>query len=306
MIVTAGLTPAWQQIMSFEEVRPGEVNRASQVHWCASGKVLNVAIALANLGAQVRCVTLLGGTTGALIEKELSELRIEGYWAEIPQATRVCTTLLDRQNGVTTELVENAAPLSEPKLAEFVKMLERAARDADVLVLTGSTPQNATPGLLVDFLKQNALPTILDIRGPELIASLAARPLVVKPNREELEHTLGRVLAAPTDLHAAMRELNERGAEWALVSQGRGALWASSRGRLYRAAPPEVDVMNPIGSGDSLAAGIAWGIQEGKEPLEAIRYGMAAAADNVSQLLPARISRERVLALAEKIKIERC
>lgn len=31
MIVAAGLTPAWQQIMRFEQFLPGEVNRAAEV-----------------------------------------------------------------------------------------------------------------------------------------------------------------------------------------------------------------------------------------------------------------------------------
>ncbi len=48
MIVVAGLSPAWQQILSFDELRWGEVNRARSAHWCASGKVLNVGIALAH------------------------------------------------------------------------------------------------------------------------------------------------------------------------------------------------------------------------------------------------------------------
>ena len=48
MIVAAGLTPAWQQLMAFDALEPGAVNRAREVTWCSSGKVLNVAIALAH------------------------------------------------------------------------------------------------------------------------------------------------------------------------------------------------------------------------------------------------------------------
>ena len=46
MILAAGLTPAWQQIVEFDGFAVGQVNRARSVHWCASGKVLNVGIAL--------------------------------------------------------------------------------------------------------------------------------------------------------------------------------------------------------------------------------------------------------------------
>ncbi len=46
MILAAGLSPAWQQIVVLDALSVGEVNRAREVHWCASGKVLNVGLAL--------------------------------------------------------------------------------------------------------------------------------------------------------------------------------------------------------------------------------------------------------------------
>ena len=45
MILSAGLTPAWQQILVFDGFRYGEVNRAAEAVWCASGKVFNAGIA---------------------------------------------------------------------------------------------------------------------------------------------------------------------------------------------------------------------------------------------------------------------
>ena len=43
MILTAGLTPAFQQILVFDQFTPGTVTRARTVHWCASGTGLNAA-----------------------------------------------------------------------------------------------------------------------------------------------------------------------------------------------------------------------------------------------------------------------
>jgi hypothetical protein len=39
VIIAAGLTPAWQQMLVFDGVRVGEVNRAREAYWCSSGKV---------------------------------------------------------------------------------------------------------------------------------------------------------------------------------------------------------------------------------------------------------------------------
>ena len=58
MILSAGLTPAWQQILVFDAFRYGEVNRASEVLWCASGKVFNAGIAAHHLGGPSRTLAL--------------------------------------------------------------------------------------------------------------------------------------------------------------------------------------------------------------------------------------------------------
>jgi sugar/nucleoside kinase (ribokinase family) len=52
--------------------------------------------------------------------------------------------------------------------------------------------------------------------------------------------------------------------------------------------------VNPIGCGDCLAAGLAIGLNRGQSLKEAVRLGMAAAADNVTQLQPARLDPQRV------------
>src|SRR5690606_26324509 len=123
--------------------------------------------------------------------------------------------------------------------------------------------------------------------------------------REELAATLGRPLASDSELLDGMRQLNAAGAQWVVISQGARAVWVTSQQAAYRLQPPTLPVVNPIGCGDCMAAGIAWGIAQGLEVPDAVRLGVAAAGDNLTQLLPARIDRERVEKLASTIAIER-
>ena len=135
------------------------------------------------------------------------------------------------------------------------------------------------------------------------MAALEARPFLVKPNREELARTVSRPLACDDDVLAAMRELNARGATWVVVTQGKEAVWVTSALVTERLESLRVEeIVNPIGCGDCLAAGIAWGLERGHEPLEAIRLGIAAAAENVRQLLPARLDPRRVEELAAAVR----
>ena len=76
MILAAGLTPAWQQVLVFDTFTPGAVNRARQVYWCASGKVLNAARALYHLGSPCKALSLLGGRSGEEIRRDFPQLGI--------------------------------------------------------------------------------------------------------------------------------------------------------------------------------------------------------------------------------------
>ena len=303
MIVATGLTPAWQQILRFESFHVGEVNRAAEAVWCASGKVLNVGLALAHLGAECLTVAPLGGLPTSAIEREFAALGARAQWLQAAAATRVCTTILDSASGRTTELVENAAPLTPAELQAFVEAYTVAASTADTVVLTGSLPAGTPPTIYRKLLSKTKGRAVIDARGPELLAALEARPFLVKPNREELARTVSRPLACDDDVLAAMRELNARGATWVVVTQGKEAVWVTSALVTERLESLRVEeIVNPIGCGDCLAAGIAWGLERGHEPLEAIRLGIAAAAENVRQLLPARLDPRRVEELAAAVR----
>jgi 1-phosphofructokinase family hexose kinase len=303
--LAAGLSPAWQQVVVLDELRTGEVNRAHEVRWCGSGKVLNVGIALAHLArsSEIDCKTLsvIGPRAREAIAPELAALGVDCRWIETRAESRICTTIVERVRGRTTELVENAAPLTSEEMARFGEAFAEESAGAEVVVLTGSLPAGVPTTFYRDLLQRTSARAVLDARGVEMLAALDCQPLVVKPNREELARTLNRNLDANDGLHAAMCELNERGAQWVIVTSGPDALWASHDGDVYRFEPPRVEhVQNPIGSGDCLAAGIAWATVSGVDMPQAIRLGIAAATDNVGQLLPARLDRARIAAGIEQ------
>ena len=302
-VVAAGLSPAWQTIMRFESLVPGEVNRATDVRRCASGKVLNVAVALASLGAQCRAVTLLGGTPALWTATELAGLGIDLSAVPTAGATRCCTTLLDGATGRTTELVENAPPVTADERAAFVAAYRDAVVGADAVVLSGSLPIGTPATIYLDLLGHTRCPVILDARGPELLEALPLRPLLVKPNREELAKTVGRPLETEAVLRQAIEELREQGAEWVLVTDGASPALLSGPEGVFRLFPPRLDtVVNPIGCGDCLAAGFAHQIARGVDPLAAIRFGMACAAFNCGTLLAGRLDRSAVDRLATLIE----
>ena len=89
MILSAGLTPAWQQILVFDSFRYGEVNRAAEVHWCASGKVFNAGIGVHHLGVESLTLATAGGPPLMQIRAEMESLGVPLEVVETESATRV-------------------------------------------------------------------------------------------------------------------------------------------------------------------------------------------------------------------------
>ena len=288
MILVAGLTPAWQQILSFRHFELGEVNRAYRAVVCASGKVLNVGTALYHLGVDTQTICPAGGFTGKRIQADFKQLGIPIQWIATQAPIRTCTTILDESTGKTTELVENSNPLTIDELAAYSSAFLEEARSAQVIVLTGSLPEGTPPTFFRQLLEPISAKTVLDIRGQELLEALSQRPFLVKPNREELAKTVNRKIDTESDLLDAMAEMRQRGAEWVVVSQGSATLLALGPDGLCRVEPPQIDVVNPIGCGDCLAAGIAAGIHQNVSMRQALEIGVRAAAENAQSLLPAR------------------
>ncbi len=172
-------------------------------------------------------------------------------------------------------------------------------------MLIGSLPGGTPLSFYRDLVACTRCPLVLDFRGEGLLSVLDLKPYLVKPNREELGQTFGRSLDADVDLLAAMRELNWLGAQWVVVTQGAKTVWLSSAEQVYRFTPPRIaEVVNTIGCGDCLAAGIAWATRRGDAIVDAVRLGIGAAGDNLGKLLPSRLELEEVAELASKVEIE--
>lgn len=284
MILYVGGTPAMQRTLRFESLEPGAVNRAYEVHVTASGKVVNSARAVTVLGGRALLATFLGGDPGRFVARELDARGVphEVVWTEDDAPTRTCATLIP-DDGPVTELVEEAPPVSERDVAALEEIVTENLRETRALCLIGSFP----PGVPDDFYARLAkaareigVPVLVDAQKAPLRKVLAEGPFLVKPNLEEVVATLNLPNGEP-DARAAVAALTDAGARWALVSTGAsGSLLGDDSGGLWSIEPPRVEAVNPIGSGDVMAAGLLLSLQRGASVPDAAVYGTACAAAN--------------------------
>jgi tagatose 6-phosphate kinase len=307
MILCLGTTPVLQRTMVFNRVHLDNVNRAVEVSEHASGKSINVARVLHTLGEEVVASGFLGGDTGKFIRADLTDAGVAQDFVIVNPKTRMCVTVMDRSTDAATELVEEAREVEKPAWAKLRQRVAELMPRARVLVMSGSLPPGAPQdfyAFCVNRATECAVMSIVDASGEPLRKALASKPLVVKPNRSELAKTLDTPIESDAALRDSIKQLIALGPTWAVVTQGRDGAIISDGEQFWRVRSPQVKAINPIGSGDSLAAGLASAISRGQRLPDAAKLGIACGAANALTPVAGMVRPDDVAELLEKVEIE--
>lgn len=300
-ILCLAVTPAVQRTQFFTRLQPGEVNRIRRTLVTASGKGVNVALALKLLGGQPRLLGFCGGDSGRFIAAEMQRLGIAARWIEVPAPTRHCHTLIEDDTGRVTELVEEAIPPAPAAWTQFAGALEESLSGCSWLAVSGALPPGAPPDALAGFCRTataRGVQLCVDSQGEPLLHTLAARPALVKLNTEELERTCRLPDRSPASLQRGVDQLRSLGAVAVLVTDGAQPAHLFDGTRVWTLPPATVRVINPIGSGDSVTAGLLHALQQGRSLPEAAAFGLACGSANAETETPAQFDPARVHALA--------
>jgi 1-phosphofructokinase family hexose kinase len=307
MIVIVVPNPALDKTVVIPGFAVGRTYRAQEVVTLAGGKGFNFARVLRTLGEQSLVVCPIGGHGGQrLLELAVQEgLECDGL--AVKAEVRTCLTIIDpAANNRLTEVYEHGISLEE---GEWESLVERAASHfarARFLAVCGSFPPGTTRQSLYDLLHQAkaaSLPVLLDISGPQLADALDLKPALLKINQFEAGEVVGWALATPAQALDAATDLQKRGAREVVITLGKqGAIGLTSEGRSFGWKAPAVDALCPIGSGDSLFAGIAAALAQGQSLPGAARMGVAAGAANTLQIGAGCLERQQVEQLLQSVK----
>ena len=293
--------------MIFRQVTLDAVNRAETAVECAAGKSVNVAKVLRALGQETVAAGFFGGDRGEQIRLILESKGIILEFVNVASRTRLCTTVIDQATGTHTELVEEGSPLAAADYAALEAIIECQVPRARAVVMSGSIARGGPADLYLRTAQQAreaSVLSVVDAQGPPLVLALAARPGLVKPNRAELAATVGRALPDEPAVLAAMREVQERGAQGVVVTAGKEPALAFDGQRFWRISAPGIKALNPIGSGDAFTAALVWRLLAGDDLGEGCRWGSAAGAANALSLLPGEVERADVERLARAVRVE--
>jgi len=306
MILTVTLNPCIDKTLTLKRYRPGEKNQVERVETIAGGKGVNVARMVHHLGVPTTALYLFGGTTGLEIGNLLSKDGIPCHGVPVGASSRVITTVRETLDERHTVFFEPGPVLTGKERTVLLEAYESLLSTAGLVVLAGALPNTTCAGIYPEMIaraRDQGKKVILDSHGTGLAEGIGALPFLVKPNQEEAAEITGQRVESDDDALRAAGELLARGIEAVVISLGRqGALLATPE-IVLRAYPPPVKEVNPVGSGDSLVAGLAVGMLRGFSWEEALRLGTAAGAANAAAWQAGSCTREQVETLAPQVEI---
>lgn len=261
MILSVTMNPSVDISYSLHEFKLDAVNRLAKVRKTAGGKGLNVARVIAQMEEKVLATGVLGGTIGDYIVQELNKCHIPNDFLKIEKESRNCIAIL--HDGMQTEILESGPTLTTQEGTDFLAKFEDLLAKASLVTISGSLPK----GLSVDFYQQmltisqrKGIRVVLDSSGEPLRAALLhkEKPYAIKPNITELSQLLGvQVDSRVSSLKQALDQECLKGIEWIVVSMGGDGAFVRHGSEDYRVTLPTIDVVNPVGSGDAVVAGLA-------------------------------------------------
>ena len=302
-IMALGPNPAWQKTLFFNELHPGEVNRAHAMKSFASGKGINFCRAARNWGNKnVELLQFAGGITGNDLCSYLEDEGIPNHTVMIAEATRTCYTCLSIDQPMT-ELIEPSPLISEKEICQYHDLLRANIERFGGAAFCGTLPAGSSIEIYrkaAEIIGEADLPLLVDSWQNITPVLEAGKNVIFKVNAEEI-----KMVANEKDIIDAIRKiLNEYKLLAVAVTDGPGRAYLAYDGKLFIYDLPVLEkIVSSLGCGDTNAAVFFSEYLAGAKIEQAFALGLAAASANCLTATCGDFDKNAADELHAKIKI---
>ncbi len=284
-IVTLTMNPAVDKSSTAPRVVPEDKLRCSKPSFESGGGGVNVSRALAKLGGSSTLILPAGGHSGKLLENLLRAENQRTVIVPIEGPTRENLTVMDESTEVQYRFVMPGPEITAHERAKIEETITELSPQPEFLVISGSLPPGTDPAFypsLIQTANAEGIKVILDTSGDPLEAALQESVFLIKPNLGEFSGLAGEELNEEPKQIDFARKLIDRGSTRAIVisiGAGGALLVTEDTARHFRS--PTVPIVSKVGAGDSMVAGITYGLATDHTLTESVRLGVAAGASAV-------------------------
>lgn len=275
MIYSVTLNPSIDYIVHVDKFNEGCLNRSINDYMNIGGKGIMVSKLLTNVGIENTAIGFVGGFTGKYIMDWFEEQGLRHNFVSVKENTRINVKL---KSSIESEINGKGPIISNNEQEKFLNIIRNTKSD-DTVIISGSS----APGLdedivnqIIDICKNNNSDFVIDTSGAALINALEKKPLLIKPNIDEIGEIFDRKFNRKEDVIPYGKKCMDMGAKYVIVSMGSDGALFFDREDVYFSPRVEGNLVNSVGAGDSMLAGFVGSLKSGKSPLESFKFSVAA------------------------------
>lgn len=180
----------------------------------------------------------------------------------------------------------------------------------DLITISGSLPKglsNDFYGKLIEIAHHKNVPVLLDAGGSLIVRTLGSGvlPFLIKPNAEEFSEIIGKEITQESELMEGLKQEIFKHIPWVVVTLGENGAIIKHHKTMYKATIPEINAVNPVGSGDSVVAGFAAGIRKGLKDEELITYALTMGVLNAMEEKTGEINISNFHSVKKNVDVKR-
>jgi 6-phosphofructokinase 2 len=304
-ILTITFAPSIDKSASVSAMQPDIKMRCSTPNIEPGGGGINVARVINRLGGDVTAIFPSGGYTGMFFNHLLENEKVPFISIQSKNETKENFVILDQSTQLEYRFGMPSNALLEEEWKNILKAIENH-KNVDFIIASGSLP----PGIPMDIYaqlskiaKSNNAKFIVDTSGEALKNAIDEGVYLLKPNLEELGILLDIKDLKPENIEVAARDLIAKNKiEIIVVSLGANGAMLVTKDESYSIKPPKVKVKSTVGAGDSMVAGIVFGVSNNLSLKECLQYGIACGTATTMNLGSALCENNDVLKLLNFMK----
>lgn len=283
-IIVVGSSNTDMVIQTHKFPVPGETLLGGKFFLFPGGKGANQAVAAARLGGLVTFIAKIGNDIFG--EQALQQFKKEGILTDYiisdpsnPSGVALITVDAKGENTIVVAQGANGALTSKD-----IQKANEEFENTSIVLMQLEIPLDAVLHT-AKLATQHGKKVILNpAPARQLPDALLKELFIITPNESETETLLGIKITDMNSVHAAAKQLHEKGVAHAIITLGsEGAYLYNAEGGKH-IPTTKVTPVDSTAAGDVFNGALAVAISEGKSLSEAIKFANRAAAISVTRM----------------------
>jgi 6-phosphofructokinase 2 len=304
-IITITFSPSIDKSTTVTAMQPDIKMRCSTPNIEPGGGGINVARVIKRLGGDVKAIFPSGGYTGMFFIHFLEIEKVPFISIQTKNETRESFVVFDESTKKEYRFGMPNNEIFEDEWQNIIKEIDKQ-ENVNFIVVSGSLPLGIPLNIYAELSKISKLKTakfIVDTSGKALKYAVNQGVYLLKPNLEELGFLLEIKDLKIENIETAAKQLIlKKHCEIIVVSLGANGAMLITKDETHTLKPPKVKVKSTVGAGDSMVAGIVFGLSNNLSLKECLQYGIACGTATTMNLGSALCEKKDVEKLLKLIK----